>query len=209
MLEAVETIMQRLKLPINARKTRCVRCPEEPFEFLGYRIGRNFRPCGRGSYIETRPSKKSVQSICRRISEQTAARHGLLSIEEMVTRLNWLSTGWANYFRLGQVNPAYAGIDAHMKKRIRQWLCRKHKVQSGGWARFPHEELYPGLFTSQKYTGVDNEEGAVGSGTFCCKAAISSWSLPQSWFWRGCRAMSPANGLFSTQRRTVKTYLCR
>ena len=142
MLEAVETIMQRLKLPINARKTRCVRCPEEPFEFLGYRIGRNFRPGGRGSYIGTRPSKKSVQSICRRISEQTAARHGLLSIEEMVTRLNWLSTGWANYFRLGQVNPAYAGIDAHMKKRIRQWLCRKHKVQSGGWARFPHEELY-------------------------------------------------------------------
>ena len=109
---------------------------------LGYRIGRNFRPGGRGSYIGTRPSKKSVQSICRRISEQTAARHGLLSIEEMVTRLNWLSTGWANYFRLGQVNPAYAGIDAHMKKRIRQWLCRKHKVQSGGWARFPHEELY-------------------------------------------------------------------
>ena len=108
MLEAVETIMQRLKLPINARKTRCVRCPEEPFQFLGYRIGRNFRPGGRGSYIGTRPSKKSVQSICRKISEQTAARHGLLSIEEMVTRLNWLLTGWANYFRLGQVNPAYA-----------------------------------------------------------------------------------------------------
>ena len=46
-------------------------------------------------YIGTRPSKKSVQSICRKISEQTAARHGLLSIEEMVTRLNWLLTRWA------------------------------------------------------------------------------------------------------------------
>ena len=132
MLNAVEELMKRLKLPINAKKTRCVRCPEEPFTFLGYRIGRNYRPRGRGSYIGTRPNKKSVQSICRKISEQTAARHGQLSIEEMVQRLNWLLTGWANYFCLGQVSPAYKAIDAHTTKRIRRWLCRKHKVQSGG-----------------------------------------------------------------------------
>ncbi len=142
MLKAVEDLMRRLKLPINAKKTRCVRCPEEPFTFLGYRIGRNYRPRGRGSYIGTRPNKKSVQSICRKISEQTAARHGQLSTEEMVQRLNWLLTGWANYFCLGQVSPAYKAIDAHTTKRIRRWLCRKHKVQSGGWVRFPHAELY-------------------------------------------------------------------
>lgn len=142
MLNAVEELMKRLKLPINAKKTRCVRCPEEPFTFLGYRIGRNYRPRDGGSYIGTRPSKKSVQSICRKISEQTAARYGQLSTEEMVQRLNWLLTGWANYFCMGQVSPAYKAIDAHTTKRIRQWLCRKHKVQSGGWVRFPYAELY-------------------------------------------------------------------
>ena len=142
MLEAVEGIMHRLHLPINARKTRCIRSPQEPFEFLGYRIGRNFRPKGRGPYIGTRPSKKSVQSICRKISEQTTARYGPLSIEQMVQRLNWILSGWANYFCLGQVGPAYKAIDNHVKRRFRRWLCRKHKVQSGGWVRFPHEELY-------------------------------------------------------------------
>ena len=134
--------MHRLHLPINARKTRCIRSPQEPFEFLGYRIGRNFRPKGRGPYIGTRPSKKSVQSICRKISEQTTARYGPLSIEQMVQRLNWILSGWANYFCLGQVGPAYKAIDNHVKRRFRRWLCRKHNVQSGGWVRFPHEELY-------------------------------------------------------------------
>ena len=75
MLVAVKRLMDRLKLPINEQKTRCLRCPEEPINFLGHRIGRNYGLHGR-PYIGTRPSKASVQSICRRISEQTAARHG-------------------------------------------------------------------------------------------------------------------------------------
>ena len=34
MLAVVHRLMGRLKLPVNARKTRCLRCPEEPLEFL-------------------------------------------------------------------------------------------------------------------------------------------------------------------------------
>ena len=47
MLTAVEGLMRRLKLPMNAEKTRCCRVPEEPMTFLGYRIGRNY-PTGHG-----------------------------------------------------------------------------------------------------------------------------------------------------------------
>ena len=43
MRAAVERMMERLRLPVNARKTRCLRVPEEPLEFLGYRVGRNYR----------------------------------------------------------------------------------------------------------------------------------------------------------------------
>ena len=35
--------MERLRLPINVTKTRSMRVPDEPLEFLGYRIGRNYR----------------------------------------------------------------------------------------------------------------------------------------------------------------------
>ena len=73
--------------------------------FLGYRIGRNFRAEGRGAYIGTRPSTDSVQNICRTISDLTARRHGSLPAETVVERLNRTLSGWANYFRLGQVSP--------------------------------------------------------------------------------------------------------
>ena len=142
MLAVVKRLMQVLKLPINARKTRCLRCPEEPMEFPGYRLGRNYRPTGQGAYIGSRPSKASVRSICRKISEWTSPRNGQLSREEMVERLNRCMTGWANYFRLGQVSPAYNAIDRHAVRRLRQWLCRKHKVKSGKYVLFPDQRLY-------------------------------------------------------------------
>ena len=87
------------------RKTRCLRCPEEAFEFLGYRIGRIHRPTGKGSYTGTRPTKASVQSICRKVSEMTTPRYGPQSPETMVERLNRTITGWANYFSLGTRQP--------------------------------------------------------------------------------------------------------
>ena len=76
MLAAVERITETLRLPLNATKTRCLRTPEEPFEFLGYRIGRNYSPRTGRAYIGTRPSAASVRSLCRKISELTAARYG-------------------------------------------------------------------------------------------------------------------------------------
>ncbi|WP_419937414.1 group II intron reverse transcriptase/maturase [Candidatus Palauibacter sp.] len=142
MLAAVNRLMERLKLPVNARKTRCLRCPEESFEFLGYRIGWNHRPTDGGRYIGTRPSKASVQSICRRISEETNRGRGWLEAEEVVGRLNRMISGWANYFDLGQVSPAYAAVDRHAIRRLRQWLRRKHKVRSGRYVRFSDERLW-------------------------------------------------------------------
>ena len=141
MLTAVERLMGGLKLTVNEQKTRCLRCPEEPIEFLGYRIGRNYRPHGKGAYIGTRPGKASVQSICRKISEMTAPQHGWKSMEEMVEGLNRTMSGWANYFSLGQVSPAYNAVNRHTGKRLRQWLGRKHKTRAGRFVRYSEERL--------------------------------------------------------------------
>ena len=142
MRTVVEDLVKRLKLTLNAEKTREVRVPEEPLEFLGYRIGRNYRRDTGRAYMGTRPSPASVQSLCRRVSELTARRYGLLEPERVVGRLNRLLKGWANYFTLGQVSPAYAAIDRHATRRLRQWLCRKHQVRAGRYVRFPDERLW-------------------------------------------------------------------
>ena len=142
MLTAVEGLMQRLKLPMNAEKTRCCRVPEESMTFLGYRIGRNYRRDTGRAYIGTRPSPASVQSVCRRVSELTTRRDGFLPPRVVVARLNRVLTGWANYFTLGQVSPAYAAVDRHATRRLRQRLCRKHKVRPGNYVRFSAERLW-------------------------------------------------------------------
>ena len=141
MLVEVNRIMEVLKLPVNARKTRCLRCPAEPFAFLGYRIGWNYRRTDGSRYVGTRPSKANVQDICHRISEATDKKSGWMDVETKVAELNRMISGWANYFTLGQVSPAYHAIDRHTARRLRRWLCLKHKVRSGQYVRFPDARL--------------------------------------------------------------------
>ena len=142
MLAAVERLMAGLKLTVNARKTRCLRCPEEAFEFLGFRIGRNYLALGKGTYIGVRPSTASVRSIRREISELTTRQQGWQKPEVIVERLNRAITGWANYFSLGQVGPAYKAVNWHASERLRRWLWLKYKSKSGKRVRFPDDRLY-------------------------------------------------------------------
>ena len=46
-------------------------------------------------------------------------------------------------YRIGcNYRPAYKAIDQHATRRLRQWLCRKHKVRTGKHVRFPSERLW-------------------------------------------------------------------
>ena len=144
-MTAMRQIMRKLKLTVNETKTRKCRVPDESFDFLGYTIGRCYSSKTGKSYIGTRPSKKKVQSLCREISEMTSRRWTLLPAEDRVARINRKLTGWSNYFCLGPVSKAYKAVDHHVCRRLRQWLCAKHKVEGQGTSRFPDEYLYDAL----------------------------------------------------------------
>ena len=144
-MQSMRLMMSRLKLTVNETKTRLCRLPEESFDFLGYTIGRCYSSKTGRAYIGTRPSSKKIQRLCREISEVTACRYGLLDVEEIVGRINRKMNGWSNYFRLGPVNKAYAAVDSHACRRLRQWLCRKHKIRGQGTSRFPDQYLYDQL----------------------------------------------------------------
>ena len=141
-LARMRDIMTKLKLTVNETKTRVCKLPEEKFDFLGYTFGRCYSPKTGRAYLGTAPSKKRVIRICEAISEMTGRDQTLLDQEMMVAKLNRTMIGWANYFCLGPVSKAYRAVEKHAGKRLRQWLCAKHKVLWPGTKRFPEESLH-------------------------------------------------------------------
>jgi group II intron reverse transcriptase/maturase len=141
-LSAMRVMMTRLKLTVNEAKTRAAKLPEEKFDFLGYTFGRCYSPKSGRAYLGTIPARKRVIRICAAISQETGRNRTQSDLTAVVTKLNRRMTGWANYFCLGPVSKAYRAVDQHARRRLRWWLCHKHKVARPGAGRFPDERLY-------------------------------------------------------------------
>ncbi len=144
-MTVMRDMMAKLKLTVNEAKTRRCRGPDEPFNFLGYTIGRCYASRTGRAYIGVQPSAKKLQGLTRKLSEQTDPRWLWLDVEEMVGRLNQLLRGWANYFRLGTVTAAYRKVTDHACHRLRQWLVRKFPRQGSKWSRSSNYHLHAGL----------------------------------------------------------------
>lgn len=140
--ETMVRLMERLRLTVNEEKTSVRKVPAESFDFLGYTFGRCYSTKTGRAYLGTRPSRKSITRIVRRIHEQTDRRNLLKEPEMVVGSLNRLMRGWGNYFKLGPVGKAYRVVDTHARHRLRQWLSRKHKVWNAGTKKYPDEYLY-------------------------------------------------------------------
>jgi RNA-directed DNA polymerase len=118
-------------------------------ESLGVKLPGATQPFGRcyslktgRAYIGTIPSKKRVLRICEAISAETGRNKTLLDQAAVVTKLNRMMNGWANYFCLGPVSKAYRAVNRHARKRLRQWLCAKHDVTWPATKQFPETALH-------------------------------------------------------------------
>jgi hypothetical protein len=140
-LYEMRAMMSKLKLTVNEQKTRVCYLPEEKFDFLGYTFGRCYSMRRGRVYLGSTPSKKRVQRICRAISDETGRDKVWQDSKTVVDRLNRMMIGWANYFCLGPVSKAYSAVDMHAHRRLRRWLCDKHKEPRPGYKRFPEASL--------------------------------------------------------------------
>jgi group II intron reverse transcriptase/maturase len=138
----MRNMMEKLKLTVNDAKTHVCHLPDEAFDFLGFTFGRYYSPrTGRAS-INRWPSRKRVSRFCAEISEQTDRRFLLLDVADRVARLNRMLVGWRNYFAIGAYWKAFHAVERHTQRRLRRWLCRKHKVQGSGGRTYPLAYLY-------------------------------------------------------------------
>lgn len=143
-MKVFRSLITRLGLTVNERKTRMVKLPEESFDFLGYTIGRFYGRNGQ-SYIGTRPSKKAVRKLLLRIHEETSCRWNLQSPEEKIPEINSILRGWCGYFNQGPVTPVYQTIRKYTERRVRRWLMRREQRQGTGYKRYPDAYLYQTL----------------------------------------------------------------
>src|SRR5262249_17334051 len=130
---------------VSETKTRVCNLPEEKFDFLGYTFGRCYSMRRGRVYLGTTPSKKRVQRICGAISQETGRNKTLLDQDIVIQTLNRMMVGWANYFCLGPVGRASRAIERHARRRLRQWLCAKHKLRWPATQQYPEAALHQQL----------------------------------------------------------------
>jgi RNA-directed DNA polymerase len=143
-MEVFRSLMTRLGLTVNERKSRLVKVPEESFDFLGYTIGRFYGKEGR-SFIGLKPSKKAVHKLRRRIHDETSRRWDCQLPEERIPVLNSVLRGWCGYFHHGHVLPTYRVLRRYTEQRLRRWLMRRAQRPGTGYKRYPLAYLYQTL----------------------------------------------------------------
>jgi RNA-directed DNA polymerase len=148
-MAAMRSMMAKLNLTVNEQKTRRCRLPEGAFTFLGYTFARYHSRLTGASYVGPRPALKKVRKLCRELSEVTDRRTCQRDTKEEVRKLNQKLNGWANYFRLGTIVRIYEVVQKHVRRRLRRWLCSKHKVRTREYAHFPNEVLHDKLGLAQ------------------------------------------------------------
>jgi RNA-directed DNA polymerase len=140
-LNWTQQVVTRLGLTLNAAKTSIKQARKDRFDFLGYTFGPHcFKKDGHG-YLGASPSKKSVARIKQKVGDLLVPSN-VGAWPEVRDRLNQVLRGWSAYFSYGTRTLAYRAVDNHVYQSARQFLRRRHKVQSRGTRRFSDEVVF-------------------------------------------------------------------
>ena len=144
-LSEARDILTRIGLMLNETKTRICYAAQEPFDFLGYRFGVQYRFGSGRPYLAAYPSGKSVCRVKDRLRRMIGTHMSWQSEEELVGDVNRVMNGWINYFSYGSLWKAYGKLEQFLQRRVRDWLVHKHRVDSRGECRYPAAYLYETL----------------------------------------------------------------
>jgi len=140
-LEWTREAITRLGLTLNETKTCIRQARKESFHFLGYTFGPHcYRKDGHW-YLGASPAKKAVTRIKEKVGDLLVPGN-VGTWPEVRDRLNRMLRGWSAYYSYGTRMPAYRAIDNYVYRSVRNFLRRRHKVQSRGTTRFSDEVVF-------------------------------------------------------------------
>ena len=140
-LEWTREVVTRLGLTLNETKTCIRQARKESFNFLGYTFGpHRYRKDGHW-YLGASPAKKAVARIKEKVGDLLVPGN-VGTWPEVRDRLNRMLRGWSAYYSYGTRMPAYRAVDNYVYQSVRNFLRRRHKVQSRGTRRFSDEVVF-------------------------------------------------------------------
>jgi group II intron reverse transcriptase/maturase len=141
-------IMERLGLELHPDKTKLVdlSAGKEGVEFLGcdLRKRRSIQRMPHRCFLQRWPSPKARKRLRCRVHELTDARRsGARDVREVIALLNPVLRGWGNYFRTGNAERVFNGMDAYVYERLRRWHWRRGGQRTRyRYAAWPRERYY-------------------------------------------------------------------
>jgi RNA-directed DNA polymerase len=126
-LPAVEQFMRERGLELSQEKT-CITHIEDGIDFLGQNI-REY-----AGKVLTMPSKKNVQTFLDKVRTIIQANKAI-SAGTLISRLNPIIRGWAQYHQFGASSRAYHDVDHQIFRALWQWAKRRHSNKPRRWIR--------------------------------------------------------------------------
>ena len=115
-LPRLRAFLKERGMELNEAKTRIVH-RDDGFDFLGFNI-RQFHNKVRNMCL-ARPSKKSVKRHLEHI-KAVISKNKQMKADELVSKLNPIIRGWANYYRFSSAKEIFNYIDYRIWKMLWQ-----------------------------------------------------------------------------------------
>jgi RNA-directed DNA polymerase len=112
-------------LTFNEDKTRIVHL-DDGFDFLGFTVRRYH------GKLLIKPSKTAVKRVRQRLAAETRALRGA-NAAMVLTTINPITRGWANYYRGAASSRVFAGLDTYMWRLTYKWACHRHPDKPKPW----------------------------------------------------------------------------
>jgi len=132
--QTLEAWFKERGLTFSPEKTRIVNL-DDGFNFLGFNVRQYKVSDSRSGFrLLVKPSKDSVKTIRQKVKEAFRDRRGF-SVDGLISMVNPIIRGWANYFRIGVSSRIFDNLDSYLFSLQKRWVGWQHPRKSWGWKR--------------------------------------------------------------------------
>ena len=116
-------LAEELKLELSQEKTKVTHV-DDGFDFLGFHI-RRYR---KGKGVMIKPTKDNIQRMRDKISRVLSRKNHEASVVGVISVLNRMTKGWANYYKFVNSAVIFGSLDYYLGMKFQKWYRGKYRM---------------------------------------------------------------------------------